>query len=307
MTLEQAVEFFIIEQQLRGNTDKTVHGYKGFLRRFVEHMAGQGVTDLADLTIMHINKYQLYINNKACERGRNDKLTKRSVQTYIRHIRVFTRFCYETELIKTDIHSRITIPKAEKTAIMILTDDEVNAILSCFGKSETGLRNTAIILLLLDCGLRLSEAAGIRTEDINFDKGYLKVMGKGRKERIVPLGLKVRRAMLNYVYKRRMADDADDNQYLFLTCHRRRMTPDAIEGLITRLKERAGIGRLYTHLFRHTFATNFLVYGIGDVYELSRLLGHSDIRTTEKYLQLASYYTILQKRKHRTYLDLAKK
>ena len=145
--------------------------------------------------------------------------------------------------------------------------------------------------------------AGIKTSDVNFDKGYLNVMGKGRKGRIVPIGLKVRRSMLAYVYKRRSADDPESDRYFFLGRSRKPMTPDGIASLISRLKERTGIARLHAHLFRHTFATNYLVHSLGDVYELSRLLGHSDIRTTEVYLHLASYYTIIQRRGRKTYLD----
>jgi integrase/recombinase XerC/integrase/recombinase XerD len=77
--------------------------------------------------------------------------------------------------------------------------------------------------------------------------------------------------------------------------------------MMRRLKERTGIRRIRAHLFRHTFATNFLVHGLGDVYELSRILGHGEIKTTEKYLQLASYYTIMQNRKKLSYLDYRKR
>jgi len=76
---------------------------------------------------------------------------------------------------------------------------------------------------------------------------------------------------------------------------------------MSRLKKKTSIVRLHAHLFRHTFATNFIVHGLGDVYELSRLLWHSEIRMTEKYLQLASYYTVMEKRRKVSYLDSRKK
>jgi site-specific recombinase XerD len=72
---------------------------------------------------------------------------------------------------------------------------------------------------------------------------------------------------------------------------------------MARLKKKTGITRLHAHLFRHTFTTNFLVHNLGDVYELSRILGHGEMRTTELYLQLASYYTIIEKRRKLSYLD----
>jgi len=222
----------------------------------------------------------------------------------MRHVKVFITFCYVEEFIPEPIHHKIKLPKAERPSIEILTDDEISTIFSVFTKSEAGLRDRAMITLLLDCGLRLSEVAGIKIQDINFEKGYVMIMGKGRKGRIVPIGLKARRALLAYVNKRRMNDTTTDGEHFFLTKARKQMTTHCIASFMARLKKRTGITRLHTHLFRHTFATNFLVHGLGDVYELSRLLGHSEIRTTEKYLQLASYYTIMENRRRLSYLDM---
>ena len=306
MTLTQALDSFILDQRLRGNTDKTIQGYHGVLTRFIDWLSCNGVTLITILELSHVQKYQLHIDTKPAERSGGERLTKRSVQTYMRHIRVFLKYCHEETFLPEPLHYRIRLPKAERPTIEILTDAEIEIILETFTKSETGLRNRALICLLLDCGLRLSEAVGIKSSDINFEKGYIKVLGKGRKERIVPVGLKVRRLMLAYIHKRRSSDHATANEYFFLSKQRKPITAHGIASLMTRLKKRTGIPRLHAHLFRHTFATNFLVHGLGDVYELSRILGHSEIRVTEKYLQLASYYTIIEKRRRLSYLDLKK-
>lgn len=307
MTLDDTLIAFILDQRLKGNTDKTIKGYKGFLGRFITWLRGNNVIMLEDLTLQHVQQYQLYIDIKPSETCAGKKLTKRTVQTYMRHIKVFLKFCHKEGYMLEPIHEKVKLPKAERPVIEILTDEEIEVILATFTKSESGLRNKALIYLMLDSGLRLSEVSGIKTSNINFDRGYLKVFGKGRKERIVPLGLKVRRAMLAYVHKRRAADELEDDQYFFLTKERKPLTPDCVRNLMGRLKKKTGISRLHAHLFRHTFATNFLVYGLGDVYELSRLLGHSQLQITEKYLQLASYYTILEKRRKTSYLDLRRR
>ena len=303
MTLPQAVEAFLIEQQLRGNTEKTIDGYRGFLRRFCVWMESRGITAVSQLTIQYINEYQLYVDKKPRERHGTGKMAKRSVKTYMQHIKSFLAFCHTEGFITEPLNQKIKLPKTERPVIEILTDEEVFEILACFTRSETGLRNTAIIMLMLDCGLRIAEVAGIKTENINFQKGYLSIMGKGRRGRIVPLGLKVRRQLMAYIHKRRAADLPYDDAFFFLTKERKPITTGGIASLMGRLKKKTGIARLYAHLFRHTFATNFLVNGLGDVYELSRLLGHADIRITEKYLQLASYYTIIEKRRYMSYLD----
>ncbi|MCL2358025.1 MAG: tyrosine-type recombinase/integrase, partial [Defluviitaleaceae bacterium] len=289
MTLKTAMDSFILEQRLRGNTEKTIRSYIGILTRFVawlENHTGENPMSPQNIKLFHVQSYQLYIDKKPAERGRHEKLTKRSVQTYMRHIRVFLKFCFDEEFISEPLFQKLKLPKAERPTIEILTDEEVEIILGTFSKSEVGLRNRALICLLLDCGLRLSEAVGLKTENINFEKGYVKVFGKGRKERIVPVGLKVRRMLLSYIHKRRAADAYEFDKYFFLTDERKPLSADAVASLMSRLKKSTGIVRLHAHLFRHTFATNFLVHGLGDVYELSRILGHSEIRVTEKYLQL---------------------
>jgi len=304
MTLPQTVDFFLIDQQLRGNTDKTIAGYRGFLRRFCDWMESKGIAGITDLTITHVNEYQLFIDRKPRERHGDGKLTKRSVQTYMRHVKCFLTFCHAEGFLNEPLHKKMRMPKAERPIIEILTDEEVGEVLKCFPKTEAGLRNISIILIMLDCGLRLAEVAGLKTADVNLQKGYLTVMGKGRKGRIVPIGMKARKALMSYIYKRRKADKPMDDEFIYLSSKRKPMTTACIASLMTRIKKEAGIPRIHAHLFRHTFATNFLVYGIGDVYELSRLLGHSDLKITEMYLQLASYYTIIEKRQRVSYLDM---
>ena len=122
------------------------------------------------------------------------------------------------------------------------------------------------------------------------------------KGRIVPIGERVTNDLRDYQRAR-----GDAHEKFFLTKNFAPITNGCVHSLMRRLKKRTGITRIHAHLFRHTFATNFLVHGLGDVYELSRLLGHGEIKTTEKYLQLASYYTIMQKRKKLSYLDFKEK
>jgi integrase/recombinase XerC/integrase/recombinase XerD len=272
-------------------------------------MAAQGVTDLSNMSIERINEYQLYINEKKAERGHNEKLTKKSVQTYMRHVKVFMAYCFEEGYLKEDLSKKIRMPKAETNMIRILMDTEVDTIIASFKKCVPWLelRNTAITYLLLDCGLRLGEVVKVMYDDINFDKGYIFVKGKGRKERVVPMGEQLRNALASYLDKRITAYAPNDDKFVFLSARHKPITDDTMTDLMQRIKNNTGIKRIHAHLFRHTFATNYLIYGLGDVYELSRLLGHGDIKITEKYLQLASYYTIMLRRERVTYLDSIKK
>jgi site-specific recombinase XerD len=218
----------------------------------------------------------------------------------MKHIRIFLSFCYAENYTTELIHLKIKVPRAEKPVIEVLTDAEADALLSSCGADVLGCRNRAIISLMLDCGLRLSEVTGIYNTDINFENGYVKVMGKGRKGRVVPIGRNVREALAAYIRIR--PNRAYKN--LFLSIREKPLTHNGIIQLMNRMKRE--IPRLHAHLLRHTFATNFLLHGLGDIYELSRILGHSEIKTTEGYLQLASYYKILQNKTRQTYLDMKK-
>jgi len=297
------VESFILDQRLKGNTDKTIKGYQRFLSLFTTWLTVHGITNISDVTLHHVREYQLYLTDKPAERRGGCRLTRRSIQTYIRHIKVFLSFCHMEGFISEPLHLKVKTPKAERPAIEIITDNEYERIMETFLDTEIGRRNRAVISLLIDCGLRLSEVAGLETGNINFEKRYMKVMGKGRKERIIPFGSNVRRVLLYYVHERRAAKAPEDDKYFFLSVRRTPITSACIGTLMRRLKKSTGITRLHTHLFRHTFATNFLVHGLGDIYQLSLILGHSEVKVTELYLQLSSYYTLLENRTHVTYLD----
>jgi len=310
MTIAEASDKFIIEQQLRGNTEKTIKGYKWFLKRFTDFAEKQGIFDINQLSAENINLYQIYLNGKKVEKGKgsDNNLKKRSVQTYIRHVKIFIKFCYEQGYARDDISKNIRVPKAETPMIKILMDNEIDEILKTYENCSAWLktRNVAIIYLLLDCGLRLNEVAGMKREDLNFEKGFIFVFGKGRKERVVPMGELLRDALMDYLSKRNKPRNEKDAKYLFISSRGRAITEATLFQMMKKLKTETGVKRIHAHLFRHTFATNYLVYGLGDVYELSRLLGHSDIRITEKYLQLANYYTIMLHRERVTYLDKVK-
>ena len=303
-TLMDGIDSFILDQRLKGNTDKTIKGYHRFLSLFATWLFSQKINNISDITLQHVREYHLYLINKPAERRGGIRLKKRSIQTYIRHIKVFLSFCHAEELLSEPLHLKVKTPKAERPTIEIITDEEYSRIMDTFSDNEIGRRNRAITSLLLDCGLRLSEVIKLETDNINFTKQYIKVMGKGQKERIIPFGSNVRRLLLYYVHERRAAKTPNDDKYFFLSIRRKAITSSCIGTLMRRLKKRTGITRLHAHLFRHTFATNFLVHGLGDIYQLSLILGHCEVKVTELYLQLASYYTLLEKRKHVTYLDI---
>ena len=142
-----------------------------------------------------------------------------------------------------------------------------------------GSRNRAVILVLLDTGVRLSELTGMKVADINDDTGFIRVLGKGRKERVVRIGKVARKALWRYLIYR----PHKDTNALWVSEEGRPMYNSAVQSLIKRLKERAGIsGSGNTHRFRHTFALSFLRTD-RNVFNLQYLLGHSDLEMVRRY------------------------
>jgi site-specific recombinase XerD len=182
--------------------------------------------------------------------------------------------------------------------IQPLSEDEIRRVLVVIPQdTPEGVRNYAIILTFLDCGIRLSELTNLKISDIDFSAGQFKVFGKGAKERIVPMGLTTRRAIIRYLEHYRPQPVNPQESRLFLTVAGDPISKDSVAKLTERLKRRTDIPRLHPHLFRHTFAVRYLVNG-GDVFTLQKILGHTTLEMTRKYVTLASGDV---KEKHRQY------
>ncbi|MFC1926745.1 tyrosine-type recombinase/integrase, partial [Chloroflexota bacterium] len=155
-------------------------------------------------------------------------------------------------------------------------------------KSPTALRNHAILVTMLDTGLRASEAANITLGHLNLDDGYIKVMGKGAKERIVPIGKVVQKVLWRYITMVRPKGAQGDSANLFLTTTGAPISVNTIKLIFSRLAKASGVGRLHAHLCRHTFAINYLLNG-GDIFSLQHILGHTTLEMVKHYLHFTSF------------------
>jgi site-specific recombinase XerD len=233
MTIPQAIEAFLIDQQLRGSTPKTIKTYRDFITMFTMWLAMQGIKTMLELTQLHVQQYQLYLGGRQCT-NKPRLLTRRTVRTYMSHIKSFLTFCHTEGFTTSPIHERMKLPKAEKPVIEILTDDEVDRLLASVTADHNQQRNIAILNLMVDCGLRLSEVAGLKTKNVNIENNYIIVTGKGRKSRIVPIGRTVRECLLAYIW------NASPKDNLF------NLTANAIAKMFVR-KKKGRASRAYTH------------------------------------------------------------
>ena len=169
-----------------------------------------------------------------------------------------------------------------------LSEEEIGQLLSSVDANTVlGARNTAIIWLMLDTGLRLSEAASLKERDVHIDDQYQKVMGKGNKERMISFGIGCKSVLQHYRLHFRGAPVHDSVDSFFLSIDGYPMTANAIRCFVKRLAVTSGVRRLHPHLLRHTYATRFLLNG-GDIYTLKHNLGHATLAMVQNYLHVSN-------------------
>lgn len=293
---DSVVKLFLSDMKTRRVSQHTITSYTYVLHLLVSMLETIcGVTDLERVTVVHLRQCveHLLINPVPVVKSRRppDNGKTFSISTVRGHIRVWKAFfnwCYQEELIEKNPVLRLSAPKADKRIIPAFTDEQVEKMFSCFDLStDIGFRDYLIILLLLDTGIRLSEIAGI--EVVNVHDTYIKVFGKGRKEREVGIHPDVSKLLWKYIHKYRHPKNADET-ILFLGAGGRGagrpFGHDGVKHLVERVKKATGITdmRVSPHVFRHTFAKMYLKAG-GDLFKLSREMGHSNIQTTKIYLE----------------------
>jgi len=191
----------------------------------------------------------------------------------------------------------VKLPKAPTKLIEPLTPDEIQRIMDSIDiHSYTGIRNHALLITLLDTGIREDEITGVNLGNLNLQDGCLKVMGKGAKERIVPIGRYTQMVLSDYVRKVRPEPAGNGCNALFLSQHITPITANAIKLTFSRLSTKSGVNRLHAHLCRHTFAINYLLNG-GDIFSLKEILGHTTLEMVNHYLHFTRAQITAQHRK----------
>jgi integrase/recombinase XerC len=216
---------------------------------------------------------------------------KSSVARELATLRSFFKYLYEEGYVKINYAKLVPSPKVPKHLPSFLdVDDAFGLVKAPEGIGLLPVRDRAILELLYSSGLRVSEVAGLNTDDLNIREGLVKVRGKGKKERIVPVGGKAIDALKSYLiervlFKKRKAI-ADSDSAIFLNKSGERLTDRQIRRIVVKYARLTGIdGQIGPHTLRHTFATHLLIGG-ADLRVIQELLGHSSLSTTQKYTHL---------------------
>ncbi len=196
----------------------------------------------------------------------------------------FFNFLVGDGYLESNPMEHVDKPKRRKTVINTFSIEQIDEILSTCGKDFIGLRDRAMIMMLIDCGLRASELAGLSLNDFNWSECTVLVLGKGDKERVVPFGQATRQALNAYIARRGELD----TDGFFVSTLGVQIDRYRVRDIIQKRCELVGITgiRCSPHTFRHTFAVTYLRNG-GDVFSLQKMLGHSSLDMTRKYAELS--------------------
>ena len=215
------------------------------------------------------------------------KLSERSQARLLSSLRSFYDWLILEKIIEESPCDKVDMPKLGVYLPTVLSVEEVEAIIDSVQREDWfGLRDKAILEVLYGCGLRVSEAVELKISGVYLDEGFLRVIGKGNKERLVPLGEMAGDALRNYLDSRPAPADAESDDVLFLNRFGKRFSRVSMFNLVKKQALAAGITKeLSPHTFRHSFATHLVENG-ADLRVVQEMLGHESITTTEVYTHI---------------------
>jgi len=295
-TLDNLLGTYQIQARTEGKSENTIRIYTTaitVLERFLERKGYS--TDVTRIGHEELREFAGYLQNIRAFMDhpytgpQNKGLSGHTINSYLRATRAFWSWLLVEEFVKVNPFDRVKVPKAPKKVIVPFSEDQIIALLGAIDvKSPIGIRDLTIIQTLLDTGMRVTELTGLELENVSLVQRCLKVHGKGDKERIVPVGVTVQKALAKYINKYRPQPMYPLSDNLFLTRDGMPLTPNRIQSIIETYANRAGIQevRASPHTFRHTFAVSYLRNG-GDVFTLQRILGHETLDMVRNYVTIA--------------------
>lgn len=247
-----------------------------FLKRYFE----DEVVVPQEITRLYIRDF---LRHLSIEFAGNRSLARKSIV-----IKNFFSFCYNNEYINKNIAFRLKIPKFEKKLPKFFTTNEINKLLNIPNqKTVFGKRNRAIMELIYSCGMRISEVGLSKIDDIDFYKREIKVLGKGNKERLIPIGKMAIFAIKEYLKCRGKLESKYSDNFLFISKSGKPLDADELRQILVRyIKLIAKAGGYSPHSIRHSFATHLLKNG-ADLKSVQQMLGHANLSTTEIYTHVS--------------------
>ena len=282
MDIDNAIDNFInyIASE-KGLSRNTISSYSTDLKRFSDFLHGLGITDVSGITTDRILVFLKSL--------KTSRLSSSSVIRYQVTIRNFFRFMLKEGVLKKDPVHILELPKRDRKLPQVMNESEVESLLnspSLIQDKKRQIRDRAMFEVMYATGLRVSELVGMTLNSIEMTVGFIKVKGKGSKERIVPIGDAAKEAVAHYLEEGRPAFLRRTTDALFLTQQGEAFSRQGFWKLLKTYLKKTNITKHVTpHTLRHSFATHLLEHG-ADLRSVQLMLGHSDISTTQIYTHI---------------------
>ena len=265
----------------------TVRAYLGDLDSFIDHMGRNGITEIADINLALIRSW---LATQQVRGGARTTLSRRATS-----IRLFTKWAAKRGYLSSDVGSTLATPKPHRTLPGVLTQgDAVTALDSMATRAAefdtpTSIRDVALVELLYATGARVSEVCGLDLEDLDFNRNTIRVLGKGNKERMIPMGAPAVKTLNTYIDTARVLLANDKSaRALFLGARGKRIDQRAVRTIVYEaLSALEGVERMGPHALRHSAATHLLEGG-ADLRTVQVILGHSSLATTQIYTHVST-------------------
>ena len=276
--IQQFIHYLSAEKNASPHTcrayERDLEEFENFIRSSGISLSTKGDIEMEKVDRLAIRRYLSFLHRRN---------RKSSIARKISTLRSFFKYLVREQLTTSNPAKCVSTPKVEKPLPTTLTVDEAFRLMEMPAGSK-GLRDRAILELLYSSGIRVGELVGLNLNRLNLDLGIVKVMGKGRKERIVPVGSKAVEALKAYLEKRGVLSGEEP---LFINSRGGRLTARSVGRLTKKYTKRSGIFRkISPHTLRHSFATHLLDAG-ADIREIQEMLGHASLSTTQRYIHLS--------------------
>ncbi len=262
-------------ENIKGLSKNTTNSYQRDLKKFSKFLETSNINDFENLTEEMCSSWiaDLFQNN----------VSARSIQRHISSAKGFFNYLKKNSLVSDSPLELINSPKSPSHLPNILSPEEVSQLLNFKPKNSQEKRDLAIIELIYSSGLRVSEAVNSNLSDFEEDKKFLRVLGKGSKTRLVPVGRYAKSAINDWIIEREKLLTRDDA--LFVNLRGSRITTRSVQERIKNIALVQGLPPVNPHMLRHSFATH-LLESSGDLRSIQELLGHSSLSTTQIYTRL---------------------
>jgi len=292
MTLQEAVQIYAICARAENRSERTVEWVTGAAKRLAAFGGSENLdittidTDLIRQFILSLDEQPAFTNHPF-NRPLTRPVSPETKSCYVRGLKALFSRLFAEGYSSYNPMSRIKTPKVPIREPEILSEAEITRLFSVMDKSTAkGFRDYTLSLTLLDTGMRVSELCQLTLDDVDLGNGYFRLMGKGQKQRFVPMGFKLTKILLKYASSYRYCDTG--SHYFFITREGHPLNRNRIAKILRGYTHKAGITgkKVHPHVFRATKAVFYLRHG-GDPFTLQKCLGHSTLTKTRRYSAIA--------------------